>query len=303
MNLHPLRVPVGLITAAGVVCGALLAVAPTAKAINSYNSGPAPERTEVGAEIALWDQDHDGVADHFGGVCSGAMISQSVFLTAAHCQAFFPSGTRFFVSLDQDVKSELDQARALGLSPAAQADWLMAQGHASEGTGHYHPEYGQYPMRHPDDVAVIDFRGWGKTPSDIWAFTPARLPSSGQLSAIGSRQLVGDGWTVVGYGGEEADNAGGGRPGYPLGGTRREAPEGFDSLTASWVWLAMNQSRSYGGACYGDSGGPNYVTIDGQLVLAATTITGDRPCYATNVTYRMDIPDVRSFLSAYVTLP
>lgn len=46
---------------------------------------------------------------------------------------------------------------------------------------------------------------------------------------------------------------------------------------------SRNESRDLGGACYGDSGGPNFVTIDGKLVLAGTTITGDTPCYATNV--------------------
>jgi hypothetical protein len=52
----------------------------------------------------------------------------------------------------------------------------------------------------------------------------------------------------------------------------------FNALNKTWVRLAMNESRGLGGACYGDSGGPNYVTIDGQLILAATTITGDSPC-------------------------
>ena len=43
----------------------------------------------------------------------------------------------------------------------------------------------------------------------------------------------------------------------------------------------MNESRDLGGVCYGDSGGPNYVDIDGTLILAAVTSWGDIPCYAT----------------------
>jgi hypothetical protein len=50
-------------------------------------------------------------------------------------------------------------------------------------------------------------------------------------------------------------------------------------------------------------GGPNYVGIGGRLVLAATTITGDIPCYATNVVYRTDTASARNFLKAYVALP
>jgi hypothetical protein len=61
-------------------------------------------------------------------------------------------------------------------------------------------------------------------------------------------------------------------------------------------------ASSFGGACYGDSGGPNFVTIDGNLVLAGTTITGDNPCYATNVAYRTNTDTVRDFLGQFVTL-
>lgn len=41
----------------------------TVSAINSYNATPAPERTEVGAFLALWDNTGDGVPDRFDWVC------------------------------------------------------------------------------------------------------------------------------------------------------------------------------------------------------------------------------------------
>src|SRR6476646_8974533 len=92
------------------VITALLGLAGPAAAINSYNAAPAPERTEVGALLALYDRDGDGAPDHFDWFCSGTMISADVYLTAAHCTVDWPAGTRFFVSLDQDVQGELDQA-------------------------------------------------------------------------------------------------------------------------------------------------------------------------------------------------
>ena len=88
-----------------LVAAALIGGASTAGAINTYNSQPAPERTEVGAYVALWDNDGDGTPDRFDWVCSGAMIDADTFLTAAHCTTDWPEGTRHFVSLDQDFQA------------------------------------------------------------------------------------------------------------------------------------------------------------------------------------------------------
>jgi hypothetical protein len=38
-------------------------------------------------------------------------------------------------------------------------------------------------------------------------------------------------------------------------------------------------------------------------IVAATTITGDAMCRATNVDYRMDTPSARAFLGRYLALP
>jgi hypothetical protein len=291
-----------ILSTIGALTAALTALAVPAQAINSYNAQPAPERTEVGAFLALYDRNADGTPDRFDWFCSGTMISSDIYLTAAHCTVDWPAGTTFYVSLDQDVQGELDQAAALGLSGVAEAAWFVAHGHAVEGDAHWDPAYG-HDEANPHDVAVVDFSTRATTPADVWTFTPATLPTAGELSALGSRQLAKDAWLVVGYGTEEAANTGGGQPGHPGGGVRMKASLGFLSLTPSWVWLAMNQSRGFGGACYGDSGGPNFVTINGQMILAATTVTGDAPCYATNVVYRMDTPTARTFLADYVTLP
>jgi hypothetical protein len=287
----------------GITCllvAALTLLAAPAQAINSYNAQPAPERTEVGAFLTLYDRNGDGTVDRFDWFCSGTMIASDVYLTAAHCTVGWPAGTRFYVSLDQDVQGELDQAAALGLSGQAEADWFVAHGHAVEGDAHSDPTYG-HDEADPHDVAVVDFSTRAVTPADVWSFTPATLPTANELSTLGSRALAQDAWTVVGYGTEEATTPG--PQTYPGGGVRMKASLGFLALTPSWVWLAMNQARGFGGACYGDSGGPNFVTIDGQLILAATTVSGDAPCYATNVVYRMDTPTARNFLGNYVTLP
>lgn len=82
-----------------------------------------------------------------------------------------------------------------------------------------------------------------------------------------------------------------------------KAPVTFDALNNAWVRLGMTAPQGNGGACYGDSGGPNFAVLGGRKILAATTITGDTPCYATNVAYRFDTPGARAFLSPFVKLP
>ena len=57
------------------------------------------------------------------------------------------------------------------------------------------------------------------------------------------------------------------------------------------------------GACYGDSGRPNFVDIDGTLVLAGITSWGDILCYATPIAYRTDTASARAFLADFVDLP
>jgi hypothetical protein len=270
-----------------------------AAAINSYNAAPAPERTEVGAFVALWDNTGDGMPDRFDWVCSGTMVDDDTYLTAAHCTDDWPAGTRFFVSLEQDLQPLIDANAAL--TPSAQAALFLAKGWVVEGDTHQDPAYpGNSADAH--DIGVIDFADRAVTPQDVWNFTPATLPTAGQLTQLGGRALDAANWWAVGYGTEEAVRGPGGQT-HPGGGVRMKGLEDFNSLNKTWVRLAMNESRGLGGACYGDSGGPNFVELGGKLVLAATTITGDVPCYATNVAYRLDTPSARAFLDPYVDLP
>ncbi|MFE6281020.1 trypsin-like serine protease [Streptomyces sp. NPDC057877] len=277
-------------------CAAVLTAALPSSAINSYNATPAPERTEVGALVATWDNDADPTTpDRVDWVCSGTMIDADTFLTAAHCTTDWPDNVKFHVSLDQDVQSGLDAAaqRYPG-DPAAQARAV-----AVEGTAHNHPGY-PGPASDTRDISVVELSA--AKVRDRWSFTPATLPTANQLGMLGARGLNSTDWFVAGYGTQEAARGPGGHT-HPGGGVRMKAPVTFDALNNAWARLAMTAPQGNGGACYGDSGGPNFAVIDGRAVLAATTITGDSPCYATNVTYRLDTPGARAFLAPFVQLP
>ena len=302
MRIMPTKARTTLAAIAAAVT--IIATASTTAAISSENSSPAPERAEVGFVGIAVDIDGDGVIDLLDGYCSGAMIDFDTFLTAAHCTDNFPSGQRFFVSLEEDVLSVL--IAGAGLPPDEFIELGLANGWIVEGDMHRDPGFIGSPAfpnaSDAHDIAVIDFADRETTPADLWTFTPATLPTADQLDAIGARALDGYEWWAVGYGAQEAVPGPGGRT-HPGGLVRLKAQLDFTALRKTWVQLAMNASRDLGGVCYGDSGGPNYVDIDGTLILAAVTSWGDNPCYATAVQYRTDTPPAREFLADYVDLP
>ncbi len=288
-----------------IAAAACAVVATPAMAINSYDARPS-DRAEVGTLVVQWWSDsREGWRVDW--VCSGAMIDDDTFLTAAHCVTDWGSEPpRFFVSLDPDVEAALAPLRGEGLTDAeaaaVTASLTSAGGldgvRAVEGVEHHAPGYpGTGSNAH--DIAVVELPA--ASVADRWEFEPAQLPTAGELTALGSRALDAATWTVAGYGTQEATRD----PDrdHPGGGTRLEATLDFDALNATWVRLAMNESRNLGGACYGDSGGPNYVNLGDRELLAGLTVTGDVPCYATNVAYRTDSPTARDFLADFVTLP
>ena len=284
------------------VIGSTLLVGTTSVgAISSYNASPAPERTETGALVVLWDTSvpEDGVPDRVDWMCSGAMVDADTFLTAAHCTDGWPTGARFFVSLAQDIQTPLDQAAAAASTATQDAETPRPGPHR----GGHPPPGRRLPgqQRRRPRHRRRRLRRVGRTTAQTLDFTPAQLPTAGQLDEIGGRALDAAPWTAVGYGTEEALRGPGGHT-HPGGGVRLKAPQGFNALNKTWVRLAMNESRGFGGACYGDSGGPNFVEVGGQRLLAGTTITGDSPCYATNVVYRTDSASARAFLAPYVAL-
>ncbi|MFG3496731.1 trypsin-like serine protease [Streptomyces sp. NPDC047886] len=292
MTAVPIRVGAATVAACAIVLSAAL----PSSAINSYNATPAPERTEVGALVATWDNDDDpATPDRVDWVCSGTMIDADTFLTAAHCTTDWPSNVRFYVSLDQDVQGGLDQAAARHPGDPAAA----ARAVGVEGTAHNHPGY-PGPASDTRDISVVELPA-AKVKAR-WSFSPATLPTAGQLGALGPRGLRDTSFSVAGYGTQEARRGPGGHT-HPGGGVRMKAPVTYDALNGAWLRLAMTAPQGNGGACYGDSGGPNFAVLNGTLTLVATTITGDSPCYATNVTYRLDSPGARAFLSPFVKLP
>ncbi len=246
-----------------VALAALLALPAGAGAITNGVPDGAGH-PEVGALLAP-----TAYADGTWATCSGTLISPTVFLTAAHC--------------DQGLQRVAVTFAATYVAGKSKVYW---------GTWHADPAYNQ-SQSDPQDMAVVVFD------KPVRGIAPARLPTAGSLDAL----ALGTPITAVGYGAQAVSIDQG--PVFQYADVRYVATGTVTAVNPSWLRSSMNPALGNGGTCYGDSGGPNFLGagVSETNILAATTITGDSMCRATNVDYRLDTPSARAFLGQFVSLP
>lgn len=249
----------------GTVFCASLAIAIT------YGQADENRHPNVGALVADWTQ-----TGQMHVICSGTLIAPTVFLTAAHCVAALESRgiTQVWVTFDT--------AFTFGstLIPVTSM--------------HKHPRY-NWRQSDPADLAVVLLLS---QPEEI---EPASLPTAGLFDQLAkSHALKGQPFTAVGYGAHQP-RIGGGPPSFEALDIREFAVSTFTALNPAWLRLSQNPATGNAGACYGDSGGPNF--FGDSSMIASITVTGDAMCRATNVTYRLDTPSARDFLGPFVTQP
>lgn len=250
---------------AATVLAALIAVLP-AFAI-TYGQPDGSRHPNVGALVGTFN----GQSYPY---CSGTLVSPTVFVTAAHC----------------DVSAEMGGSQRVYVTFASE---YSAKAKLHAGTFYPDPLYNA-SQNDPHDLAVVVFD------KPINGLAPAKLPTLNSLANLPHEQQ----FTAVGYGGQEAVN----QPGGPVIGyldTREFSISTLNATNPAWLRLSQNQATGDSGTCYGDSGGPNFLGAGaGETnILAATTITGDVFCKATNVVYRLDTAGARAFLGQFVTLP
>jgi hypothetical protein len=244
----------------------------------SYGEPDGTAHPYVGSMVAK-------VGDNYYQWCSGTLIAPTVFLTASHCTAPVDSflaanpGSKMLVTFDPTISA---------ISTYYEGEWKT------------NPAYlNARGADDPGDVAVILFK------DVIPGITPAQLPTAGLLDQLKDQHILNDTlFTAIGYGTVRdtkqkawqsiLDNV-----------DRNQVDQGFLSLTKAWITLSMNFATGNGGTCYGDSGGPHFIHLNGAEtnIVAAITVTGDMQCKATDKDYRMDTEEARSFLGLYVPLP
>ena len=218
-------------------------------------------------------------------ICSGSLITPDVFLTASHCTQYFtnvlaPLGYTAYVSFDQSI-------------PFGSLTSNKTKLYAVENVV-TNPNYNQ-SQSDSGDIAVLILE------STVRGITPVTLPECGLLDyLVAQNGLKNAVFTNAGYGLQNRV-VGGGVPYFqdlnPI--PRMYSFSSFNSLNGGYLRLSQNPSTGNGGTCFGDSGGPNFLTVGGQQIQVSITITGDSVCRSTNVVYRLDTASAQAFF-AYV---
>lgn len=207
--------------------------------------------------------------------CSGALLSPTVMLTAAHCFAADSGGAPLAVHV------------YFGPAPAPNVDYYT-------GTFYFDHAFGApsgLPGVDTHDIAVVIFSD--PIPTTVTGVYAA-LPQAGIVDTLAMNAPI----ELVGYG-FQGFAPGGGQP-QPVGGFMRLF--GQTTLIASHDTISGEFAKLHSGACFGDSGGPD---LEGgtNVVLAVNSFVNDGVCAGTTYSYRVDTQEARAFLGQYIALP
>jgi trypsin len=264
---------------AALLAGSLLLLSPSASAITYGFVDTTNAFRNTGAFIVKAPD-----TGEIFPICSGTMITPNVFLTASHCTVFFtqdlaPEGYKAYVSLDGSIP--------FGSLTSNKTELLAVSQVVSN------PNYNQ-SQSDSGDIAVLILEKSVRV-------TPATLPVCGLLDQLAAQNTLKSAvFTNAGYGVQNRVVSGG----VPFFQDLNPVPRmysfsSFNSLNGGYLRLSQNPSTGNGGTCFGDSGGPNFTTVNGQQLIVAITITGDSVCRSTNVDYRLDTTSAQGFF-AYV---
>jgi len=216
-------------------------------------------------------------------LCSGELIAPTLFLTAAHCTAFFIDNSSAHI-----VGVTFDSTFDPNTSTVIPAVSVSTDPLFNKNLGDHH------------DLAVIPLATALSAP-------PVALPTAGLLDQLAAKGgLRGQDFTNVGYG-ATGWSFGGGPPtrtGFDPA-VRRVSTSPFMALEPNVLKLLGNTNATgEGGTCYADSGSARYLNVAGVDVAVAIVSQGSDPrCIANDSNYRLDTPSARAFLGQFVSLP
>lgn len=204
-------------------------------------------------------------------VCSGFLVSPTVFVTAGHCVAALGGTLPAFVSFDQAYTGE--------------SDLLL-------GTAVPNPAFRAGGSAHEIAAVLLD--------EGVTASAYAQLPSLGLLDSLNKRKGLQDrSLTIVGYGANDVIKGG-----YDVQLVRSFASSRLLNLTSANaggfnLQLSSNPGQGKGAICFGDSGGPALLGSS-DIVVGINSYVNNRQCSGNAFAFRMDTVESLGFLAPYL---
>ncbi len=197
--------------------------------------------------------------------CTGEVVSPHVVMCAAHCvdPATIGSGYTYQIFLGNDYNSKAQQS---------------ASNFVAVKETHFNPKFNPNQLESGNDISVLITKtALTQTPL-IMNRTPLDSTMNGQMVRL------------VGYGIDSGSDQNG-----TSAGTKRQT----NTALTSYDSLLMKFGSSTHNTCEGDSGGPAFMTIKGQEVIAGITSFGDPNCTQYGEDTRVDL--FASFVDGYIT--
>jgi hypothetical protein len=212
--------------------------------------------------------------------CSGSLIAPDIVLTAGHCTDGAVAARVWFVERLQDEYGNY-------LVP----DYPGGGKVAIEGI--------PYTFSHRDVGVVVLSES---VPINVVG-EYAALPDAGLVDNLKNKTAI----DLVGYGVQDQISGGGLRPQDRWTGLRNRLYAPSELVSGKFVHsdeymrIALNPGGGSGGICFGDSGGPNLLVLNGKnIVLAVNSYVNNANCRGVGYSSRVDIPEVLEWIEGFM---